>query len=188
MLGRAATPDDRAMTSRETGVAGVSFGRVRAHEDERGAFREVWRASAFPEASFVQANRSTSRAGALRALHYHRRQIDHWIVLDGRVFVALVDLRPLIRDAEARPIVETRTLSADDTVTIPLHVAHGFLALEPTELLYLVTNEYDGSDELGIAWDDPELAVPWPTDEVEAVILSERDRANPRLTELRGRI
>ena len=39
--------------------------------------------------------------------------------------------------------------------SIPAGVAHGFLALEPLELLYLVTNEYDGSDELGFAWDDP---------------------------------
>ena len=42
---------------------------------------------------------------------------------------------------------------------IPAGVAHGFLALEPLELLYLVTNEYDGSDELGFAWDDPTAGV-----------------------------
>ena len=46
--------------------------------------------------------------------------------------------------------------------SIPTGVAHGFLALEPLELLYLVTNEYDGSDELGFAWDDPLAGVPWP--------------------------
>ena len=51
---------------------------------------------------------------------------------------------------------------ADDWVVIPTGVAHGFLALEPLELLYLVTNEYDGSDELGFAWDDPAVGVPWP--------------------------
>ena len=43
---------------------------------------------------------------------------------------------------------------------IPTGVAHGFLALEPLELLYLVTNEYDGTDELGFAWDDPTAGVP----------------------------
>ena len=45
---------------------------------------------------------------------------------------------------------------------IPTGVAHGFLALEPLELLYLVTNEFDGRDELGFAWDDPAVGVPWP--------------------------
>src|SRR5438309_3580335 len=122
-------------------IDGVRWGAIRAHADERGAFREVWRASAFAGAPpFVQANLSRSKAGVLRALHYHRKQVDHWIVVTGRVFVALVDLRPLRSDAKARPPIETRTLSGDETVTIPTHVAHGFLALEPTQLLYLVTN------------------------------------------------
>ena len=53
---------------------------------------------------------------------------------------------------------------ADDWVEIPAGVAHGFLALEHVELVYLVTTEYDGSDERGFAWDDPLAAVPWPDD------------------------
>ncbi|HLO36570.1 MAG TPA: dTDP-4-dehydrorhamnose 3,5-epimerase family protein, partial [Candidatus Deferrimicrobium sp.] len=62
-----------------------------------------------------------------------------------------------------------------------------FLALEPIELVYLVTNEYDGSDELGFAWDDPAVGVAWPP--IAATpdgrpILSDRDRSNPSLAEL----
>ena len=76
------------------------------------------------------------------------------VVVDGRALVALVDVRPVL-DGSGPPIVETRELGADDWVVIPAGVAHGFLALEPLQLLYLVTNEYDGSDELGFAWDDP---------------------------------
>ena len=84
--------------------------------------------------------------------------------------------------ATARPVVETRELDADDWVYIPTGVAHGFLALEPLQLIYLVTNEYDGSDELGFAWDDPAVAVPWPA--LEATpdgrpILSDRDADEP---------
>jgi dTDP-4-dehydrorhamnose 3,5-epimerase len=44
-----------------------------------------------------------------------------------------------------------------------------------------VTNEYDGSDELGIAWDDPDLGLEWPDSEP---ILSERDKQNPRLADV----
>ncbi len=70
-------------------------------------------------------------------------------------------------------------------------VAHGFLALEPMQLLYLVTNEYDGSDELGFAWDDPAVGVPWPP--VPATsdgrpIVSPRDASNPTFSELVGRL
>ena len=74
---------------------------------------------------------------------------------------------------------------------IPAGVAHGFLALVPLELLYLVTNEYNGSDELGFAWDDPDVGVPWPALSMTRdgrPILSERDGSNPPLAELVARL
>jgi dTDP-4-dehydrorhamnose 3,5-epimerase len=165
----------------------VLYGAVERHADERGAFRELWRATSFPGQGFVQANLSTSAAGVLRGLHLHRRQDDLWIVSAGRAFVALVDVRPMLDGSRSSPIIETRVLPADDWVVIPSGVAHGFLALDPLELVYLVTNEYDGSDELGFAWDDPTAAVPWPV--LEGIpdgrpILSGRDSANPALDEL----
>jgi dTDP-4-dehydrorhamnose 3,5-epimerase len=143
------------------------------------------------EPRFVQANLSSSATGVLRGLHYHRRQLDYWTVTAGRALVALVDVRPLVEASGPRAIVETRELAADDWVVIPAGVAHGFLALEPLELLYLVTNEYDGSDELGFAWDDPAVGVPWPT--VAGTpdgrpILSDRDRSNPSLADLVARL
>jgi dTDP-4-dehydrorhamnose 3,5-epimerase len=181
-------------------IEGVRFGAVVRHADRRGSFRELWRDSAFgglgaahtgsppgTEARFVQANLSTSAAAVLRGLHYHSRQLDYWIVASGRAFVALVDVRPLLDRTGPRPLVETRELGPDDWVVIPAGVAHGFLALEPLELLYLVSNEYDGSDELGFAWDDPAVGVPWPRLELTAdggPILSDRDRSNPPLADL----
>lgn len=182
-------------------IPGVAWGRVARHGDLRGSFRELWRSSAFdaldpvlagrPEPAFTQVNLSTSAPGVLRGLHVHRRQLDHWVVTAGRALVALVDVRPLVAGTAARPIVEVREAPRDTTVTIPAGVAHGFLALEPLELVYLVTNEFDGSDELGFAWDDALAAVPWPA----AVgtrdgrpILSDRDRSNPPLRELVARL
>lgn len=164
-------------------IDGVRYGAIERHVDERGAFREVWRASArTAPAAYVQANLSTSAAGVLRGLHLHRRQDDRWLVTTGRALVALVDVRPMLADPDARPVVETRELRADEWVDIPAGVAHGFLAREPLELLYFVTNEYDGSDEHGFAWDDPTAAVPWPLD--GRPILSARDRSNPSLPAL----
>ena len=185
-------------------LPGVRYGSVVRHADSRGAFREVWRASAFPalspaetgapagsEPRFSQANMSSSAAGVLRGLHYHRRQLDYWTVTRGRAFVALVDVRPLLDATAPRPTVETRELATDDWVAIPRGVAHGFLALEPLELVYLVTNEYDGTDELGFAWDDPSAAVPWPVLEMTTdgrPILSDRDQTNPPLATLVDRL
>jgi dTDP-4-dehydrorhamnose 3,5-epimerase len=171
-------------------IPGVTYGAVERHGDERGSFRELWRHSRLPE-SFVQVNVSTSAAGVLRGLHLHRRQSDHWVVATGRAFVALVDIRPLLDATGPRAIVETRELATDRTVTIPPGVAHGFLAIERLELVYLVSNEFDGTDELGFAWDDPAVGVPWPP--VVATpdgrpILSDRDRSNPLLAELVARL
>jgi dTDP-4-dehydrorhamnose 3,5-epimerase len=185
------------MTNRPSTLPGVRYGAVTRHADARGSFRELWRASAFPslttgetgalegsEPRFVQANLSTSARGVLRGLHYHRRQLDYWVVVSGRALVALVDVRLVLSGTGDRPVVETRELAADDWVVIPAGVAHGFLALDPLELLYLVTNEFDESDEMGFAWDDPAVGVPWPAVEGTAdgrPILSERDRTNPPL-------
>jgi dTDP-4-dehydrorhamnose 3,5-epimerase len=180
-------------------LAGVQYGAVVRHADARGSFRELWRASDYPAngiaaelagvagARFVQANLSTSVAGVLRGLHYHRHQLDRWVVASGRAFVALVDVRPVVAGA-GPATVETRELGADDWVEIPAGVAHGFLALEPLDLVYLVTAEFDDSDELGFAWDDRAVGVPWPSTIAGTAdgrpILSERDRSNPSLADL----
>ena len=183
-----------------SGLPGVRYGTVARHGDTRGSFRELWRASqdlplsvertGVQGARFVQANLSTSASGVLRGLHCHRRQLDRWVVAGGLAFVALVDLRSAI--SGLGPVaVETRRLAEDEFVEIPAGVAHGFLALEPLQLVYLVTNEFDGSDELGFAWDDPAAGVPWPPvpDTPDGrPILSERDRSNPPLAELLARL
>jgi dTDP-4-dehydrorhamnose 3,5-epimerase len=191
------------MSPTTSALPGVRVGTIVRHADSRGSFREVWRASAFPallpadtgapsgtEPRFVQANLSSSSAGVLRGMHYHRRQLDYWNVTSGRVLVALVDVRPLLEGGNARAVAETHELATDDWLVIPAGVAHGFLALEPLELLYLVTNEFDGSDELGFAWDDPAVGVPWPAMGAPGgrPILSERDQSNPSLADLVARL
>jgi dTDP-4-dehydrorhamnose 3,5-epimerase len=187
-------------------LPGVRYGSIARHGDRRGSFRELWRASAFgaigpggpgsglesgADRTFVQANLSSSARGVLRGLHYHRRQLDYWIVVSGRAFVALVDVRPMIGGSSASAAIETRTLEADQTVVVPAGVAHGFLALEALDLIYLVTNEYDGSDELGFAWDDPAVGIPWPAMPGAPggrPIVSDRDAGNPTLAELVARL
>jgi dTDP-4-dehydrorhamnose 3,5-epimerase len=170
-------------------IPGVVFRKLVRHQDARGGFAEAWRvrgAAGIDPFPAVQANLSSSAQGVLRGLHLHRRQSDLCIVVSGVAFVALVDVRPMLSGDHDIPIVETATLARDDTVVIPPHVAHGFLAIEPLELLYLVTNEYDASDELGFAWDDPEASVLWPqlaTPDGRPII-SERDQKNVSVREL----
>ena len=64
---------------------------------------------------------------------------------------------------------------------IPPGVAHGFAALTDLTITYLVDGYYNPDDELGVAWDDPDIAIDWG---VSSPILSARDQANPRRIDL----
>lgn len=163
-------------------ITGVKFTVLKAHADGRGRFLETFRKDWFPERNWAifQTNRSDSSAGVLRGLHYHFKQVDYWYVAHGRIRVGLADLRRASPTFGASEVVE---LGEEEQrgVFIPCGVAHGFYALTDATLTYIVDNYYDGADEFGVAWDDPELAVPW---NVPAPILSPRDANNPRLKDI----
>jgi dTDP-4-dehydrorhamnose 3,5-epimerase len=165
-----------------TDLPGVLRRRLVAHADDRGALREAWRESwteSF-DTAIAQVNHTLTRAGALRGLHFHQRQSDIWVVLDGRAQVGLADLRGVLGRGHTVPTLSIE-LTSGDCLFIPQLVAHGLWALTDVSLLYLVTQELDGSDEHGFAWNDPMAAVPWP----EGVpLLSERDRAAPDLMDV----
>lgn len=150
---------------------------LKSFADERGRFTETFRKAWFPQRSWdiIQTNRSDSKAGVLRGLHFHHHQVDYWYVPKGTMRVGLCDLRPGSSTFMAHQMIEI----GDENqvgIFIPVGVAHGFLALTDATLTYLVDNYYDGSDEHGVAWNDPTLALPWG---VDAPILSPRDAQNP---------
>ncbi len=172
---------------RRTSLPEVLLRDATAVADARGSFTELWRAAGTAPLTgepFVQANLSRSQPRVLRGLHLHRRQWDLWSVISGDGVVALVDVRPAI-DGDAPPVTELITLHPGSQLLIPRYVAHGFYARTEIVLAYLVTREYDGTDELGFAWDDPEVGVPWPD---ASPILSDRDQANPSLRGLLDRL
>jgi dTDP-4-dehydrorhamnose 3,5-epimerase len=165
-----------------TQIRDVMLVHFRTFGDSRGQFMETFRTEWFPQRTWaiVQSNRSVSAAGVLRGLHYHHHQVDYWQLLAGKIRVALADLRPTSPTYRAVEIIDM------DAVTpiglyIPVGVAHGFYAQTEATLSYLVDNYYNGSDELGVAWNDPTLAVPWGVDNP---ILSERDAKNPLLADI----
>jgi dTDP-4-dehydrorhamnose 3,5-epimerase len=159
----------------EIEIPGATLTSLEAHGDERGSFVEIMRAANFPN-EFVQANHSRSGSGVLRGLHYHRHQADLWYVVRGRMQVGLADLR----ERRSRPATASLVLDSDDPAVlyVPPGVAHGFLALTDLDLIYFVTRYFDASDEFGVAWDDPTLAIRWENPDP---ILSERDRTNSPL-------
>jgi dTDP-4-dehydrorhamnose 3,5-epimerase len=141
-------------------------------------FRREW----FPWVNWekMQSNRSDSKANVLRGLHFHRYQIDYWYVPKGIVRAVMVDLRPSSPTYRAVQIIELGE-DYNTGLFIPEGVAHGFLALTDATLTYIVNNYYDGKDEYGVAWNDPDLNIDWG---VETPIISGRDAANPRFTDI----
>ncbi len=161
---------------------GVKFAQLKVWADDRGKFLETFRQEWFPERSWnvVQTNCSYSRAGVLRGLHYHHNQVDYWFVPQGTIRVGLADLRPgspTLGASQTLEIGENNRIG----VFVPVGVAHGFLTLTDAVLTYLVDNYYDGADELGVAWNDPDLSVDWGTSDP---YLSDRDRNNPWFKDL----
>jgi dTDP-4-dehydrorhamnose 3,5-epimerase len=164
-------------------IDGVVLRDLDVFPDERGEFFEAFRQQAFADVpQVVQANISRSKAGVLRGMHFHRRQTDVWIPVVGRFHVGLYDLRA---GSSTERTAFTHVLDAEtpQALVIPPGVAHGFQALTAATLLYLVTEIYDGSDEHGFRFDDPDLGLSWP---LPNPMVSDRDRTALPLREVLG--
>jgi dTDP-4-dehydrorhamnose 3,5-epimerase len=158
-------------------IAGVHVVEPTIHGDQRGLFIETYRRSWIPGArEMIQSNRSNKQRGALVGLHYHLHQSDYWYVPVGTARVVLHDLR---EGGPTDGATEWFEISGETHlgVYIPPGVAHGFAALTDVVLTYLVDGYYNPADELGVAWDDPEIGADWGV--VDAV-LSDRDAGNPK--------
>ena len=159
--------------------------------DERGFFSETWSQRAFAESGlhmhFVQDNHSLSHEpGVLRGLHFQTPPLaqDKLVrVSRGTVFDVAVDVRP--GSPTFRQWAGIRLSAAEwNQLFIPKGFAHGFLALEPDcEVQYKVTAPYSGEHDRAIRFDDPAIGVEWPM-AVEALILSDKDRAAPLLADI----
>jgi dTDP-4-dehydrorhamnose 3,5-epimerase len=166
-----------------TAIDDVVLAVPEAHGDERGRFVETYRRQWFPLGrEMVQGNRSEKQAGAIVGLHYHLHQADYWYMLRGRARVVLHDLR---EGSPTAGVTETVELDGaeDRGLFIPPGVAHGFAALTDLLLWYLVDGYYNPADELGLAWNDPEVGADWGIPEP---VLSPRDRTNPRRADIPG--
>lgn len=169
-----------------TELPGVLIIEPRVFEDNRGFFFESYNAREFAQYGitdvFVQDNHSRSVRHTLRGLHYQAPpgQAKLVRVVHGEVFDVAVDVRwgsPTF----GRWVSVILSAENKRQLYIPVGFAHGFCVLsESADFVYKVTSYYSPADERGIAWDDPDLAIPWPTDEP---ILSERDKHHPRLAE-----
>jgi dTDP-4-dehydrorhamnose 3,5-epimerase len=179
------------VTARVLGVAGPLLLGVRRFADARGVFVETYSERDFHAVGvtdrFVQDNQSLSTLpGTLRGLHFQlppRAQAKLVRVLRGSILDVAVDLR---RNSSTfgQHVAATLTAEGAEQLYVPAGFAHGFVTLTPdTEVAYKVSDTYAPDCDRGLAWDDPDLALPWP-DLPGGPILSDKDRTHPRLRDL----
>ncbi len=174
-----------------TELPGVLVLEPRVHRDERGFFVETYHAERYAEAgirtTFVQDNHSRSVRGTLRGLHsqLERPQAKLVRALRGTIWDVVVDVRRGSPTFKRWFGVE---LSDENfrQIFVPIGFAHGFCVLsDVAEVEYKCSDFYSPGDELGLAWNDPEIGIPWP---IREPLLSEKDRAGKPLAQLLERL
>jgi len=150
--------------------------------DDRGFLMEFWQAEKFTQMGidlhFVQDNHSRSSCGVLRGLHYQIKQPQGKLVkvVNGEVFDVAVDLR---KSSPTFGQWAGATLSGENKqmLWVPPGFAHGFYVIsQSVDVIYKCTDFYAPQHERTIRWDDPDLAIAWPT-KGEEPIVSEKDAA-----------
>ena len=175
----------------QTKLDGVLLITPDHYADPRGFFLESWRQDHFAEAGiateFVQDNHSRSAQGVLRGFHYQDMTAPMAKLVRctfGSVWDVVVDLRlgsPTFGQWYAAE------LSADNfrQLLVPVGYGHAFLVLsEAAEVQYKCSTFYAPQSEGTVAWNDPEIAVPWPFPEP---LVSARDGQGMTLAAYRER-
>ena len=169
----------------KTPIEGLFIIETKVFQDDRGFFVESYNLNEFVSnglrETFVQDNHSHSKKGVLRGLHFQHKHPQGKLVrvIRGKVFDVAVDLR---KDSPTFGKWFGIELSEENHLQfyIPSGFAHGFIALEDdTDFLYKCTDFYYPDDELGIIWDDPTINICWPIDNIESMVISEKDRKLP---------
>lgn len=158
--------------------------------DKRGYFMESYSQKDFVEAgltmTFVQDNESKSCKGVLRGLHFQTKHTQGKLVrvTQGEVWDVAVDLR---KGSPTYGKWEGVYLSADNKrqFYVPEGFAHGFVVTsEEAVFSYKCTDFYAPEYDSGLLWNDEEVAIEWPLEGLDEILLSEKDQKQKTLKEL----
>jgi dTDP-4-dehydrorhamnose 3,5-epimerase len=172
-------------------IPGIIVIEPDVQRDARGYFLETYHAEKYRAAGingpFVQDNHSRSIGGTIRGLHLQLRHPQGKLirVVEGEIYDVAVDVR---RGSPTFGRWVAVNLSAENfkLCYVPPGFAHGFAVVSATaQVEYKCTALYDPASEIGIAWNDPALAIPWP---VEKPVVSARDQHHPTLAQVTSQL
>jgi len=171
-------------------IAGAMLFRPTPHADERGFFCRTFDADVCGPAgidptAFVQHSLSRSRRGVVRGLHVRSGAGEAKLVRCsyGAIFDVVLDLRSSSATYRNWESFELRD-EEQVTLYVPAGCAHGFQALtDPADVSYMIDRAHNPAEDVSIAFDDAELAIPWP---LPVGVMSQRDRLAPPLAAAAG--
>jgi dTDP-4-dehydrorhamnose 3,5-epimerase len=171
----------------ETKLPGVLIVEPKVFGDARGFFQETWLKSRYEsmgiKEEFVQDNLSYSTRGVLRGVHYqyHHAQGKLVSVAKGGVFDVAVDIR-VDSPTFGQWVGALLTGQNHRQLWVPPGFAHGFCVVSDiVYFTYKCTDLYTPEAEGGIIWNDPDIGIRWPMQDVE---LSDKDKVYPRLRDI----
>lgn len=159
-----------------TKIYGLKIIKSKNFYDQRGFFREVFKKKKIKN-NFVFGCLSRSKKNVLRGLHLQTKfsQAKLITVLKGKIYDVIVDLR---KRSKTFGQIFSITLSDDEprSIIIPRGCAHGYLGLGRENIIYYLCDNYRSKKhEIGIMWNDKDLAIKWP---IKKPIISFKDENN----------
>ena len=167
----------------ETEFEGVYVIEPKVHADHRGYFVKIYDEEEFKEkgidVTFVQDDQSCSSKGVMRGLHFQKEHPQGKLVrvVRGKVFDVGVDLRKNSK-TYGKWIGVTLSEENKKQFFLPRGFAHGMLSLEDNTIFtYKVDEFYYPEDEGGLVFDDEEIGIEWPLDQIDEVIITDKDKS-----------
>ena len=139
----------------KTKLDGVLLIQPRVFVDQRGYFFEAFNGDY--NFKSAQSNVSVSGKSIVRGLHGQRKkpQAKLITVLDGHIFDVVVNLKT------GKWI--GNNLGPNNQILIPPGYLHGFFTTTDKAIIeYKCSEKYDPKDEIGVIWNDKDLAIEWP--------------------------
>jgi dTDP-4-dehydrorhamnose 3,5-epimerase len=171
------------------GIEGAWLAESPVWADERGSFREWFKASDVETAtginfSVAQANLSESKRAVVRGIHYSLAAVGQakWVACaSGSIRDVIVDIRPA-STTFGKYIFVDLVGGSGRAVLIAAGLGHGFVSLEDrSTVVYLVSSPFSPSEEFEINPLDPAIGIEWGFSDGE-LMLSPKDAAAPTLS------
>jgi len=146
-------------------INGVKVKNLRVIPDERGRLMELLRSDDREFFSgFGQAYLTTAYPGAIKAWHYHKKQTDNLVCIQGMMKIVLYDPR---EDSPTKGMVNEFFAGIQNPVLIqvPPFVMHGFKCISEQEAIVVnIPTEiyvYNNPDEYRVPPSSPDIPYDW---------------------------